>query len=104
LSQVGHTGEGLYPDWVEVFTGYLKNVAAQGDLRTDVDPVDAGETVCASVLGAQLLSDAIGDDVCGRLARAWRVLITAVVPDESVSYFQEFLARIAAQYGRPDQP
>ena len=104
LSQVGHTGEGLYPDWVEVFTGYLKTVAAQGDLRSDVDPVEAGETVCASVLGSQLLSDALGDDVCGRLARAWRVLITAVVPDESVSYFQEFLARIAAQYGRPDQP
>ncbi len=59
--------------------------------------------VCASVLGSQLLSDAIGDDVCGQLARAWRVLNAAVVPDESAFYFQEFLARIAAQYGRPEQ-
>lgn len=102
LSQVGHSGQGLYPDWVEVFTGYLKNVAAQGDLRSDLDSADAGEAVCASVLGSQLLSDALGDDVCGRLARAWRVLIVALVPDESVSYFQEFLARIAAQYDRPE--
>ena len=62
-----------------------------------MDPVEAGDTVCASVLGAQLLSDAVGDDPCRRLARAWRVLIVAIVPDESVSYFQEFLARIAAQ-------
>jgi hypothetical protein len=31
------------------------------------------------------------------------VLITAVVPDGSVSYFQEFLARVAAQYSRPEQ-
>lgn len=103
LGQVGHAGQGLYPDWVEVFTGYLKTVAAQGDLRSDVDAVEAGETVCASVLGSHLLSDALGDDVCGRLARAWRVLIVALVPDDSVSYFQEFLARIAAQYDRPEQ-
>jgi AcrR family transcriptional regulator len=103
LGQVGHAGQGLYPDWVEVFTGYLKAVAEQGDLRSDVEPVEAGETVCASVLGSQLLSDALGDDVCGRLARAWRVLLVALVRDESVSYFQEFLARVAAQSERPEQ-
>ncbi len=103
LSQIGSAGQGLYPDWLQVFTTYLKNVAAQGDLSDGVDPAEAGETVCASVLGAQLLSDAIGDDVCSRLARAWRVLIVALVPSESVSYFQEFLARIAAQYDRPEQ-
>lgn len=103
LSQVGSAGQGLYPDWLQVFIAYLKDVAAQGDLSDDVDPAEAGEAVCASVLGAQLLSDAIGDDVCGRLARAWRVLIVALVPSESVSYFQEFLARIAAQYARPEQ-
>jgi hypothetical protein len=31
------------------------------------------------------------------------VLIVALVPDGSASYFQEFLARIAAQYDRPEQ-
>jgi AcrR family transcriptional regulator len=104
LSQVGSAGQGLYPDWLQVFIAYLKDIAAQGDLSDDVDPAEAGETVCESVLGAQLLSDAIGDDVCGRLARAWRILIVALVPSESVSYFQEFLARIAALYDRPEQP
>ena len=103
LNQVGHAGQGLYPDWIGMFTWYLKTVAAQGDLRNDVDTVEAGETVCASVLGAQLLSDAMHDNVCGRLARAWRVLIVALVPDESVAYFHEFLARIVAQYTRPAQ-
>lgn len=103
LSQVGHAGQGLYPGWVDVFTGYLKIVAAQGDLRTDIDPVEAGETVCATVLGAQLLSDATGDDVCGRLGQAWRLLIPALVPRESVPYFREFLARVAAQFAPPEQ-
>jgi AcrR family transcriptional regulator len=102
LGHIGHGGQVLYPDWVELFVGYLKTVAAQGDLRTDVDPAEAGETVCATAVGSQLLSDALGDDVCGRLARAWRVLLVALVPSESVSYFQEFLARIAAQYDRPE--
>jgi hypothetical protein len=59
---------------------------------------------CAQAcLSAQLLSDAMGDDVCGRLGRAWRVLIVALVPSESVPYFREFLARVAAHLARPEQ-
>ena len=104
LSQIGQAGQGPYPDWVQVFTDYLKNVAAQGDLRDDIDPVEAGETVCARVLGSHLLSDAIGEDICGRLARAWRVLIVAGVPSESVPYFQEFLPASPRSTPGPSSP
>ena len=39
---------------------------------------------------SHLLSDAIGDDLFARLARAWRVLIVGVVAEESVTFFEEF--------------
>ena len=77
LGQVGHAGQGLYPDWVEVFTGYLKNVAAQGDWRKDVDPVEAGETVCASVLGGQALSPRWATTSAVRPAQAVLVQVVA---------------------------
>ena len=47
------------------------------------------------MLGAELLSDATsGDaDLLGRVATMWEILLPAVVSDESLSYFREFLAR-----------
>ena len=39
------------------------------------------------MIGCQLLSAAIGDDLIARLARAWRVLLRAIVPEPSLAYF-----------------
>ena len=99
LSQIGDAGTRAYVDWTVVFIDHAKSAAAQGDLRTDVVPEDAGEAIWVAVLGCHLLSDAIGDDLFARLARAWRVLIVGIVAEESVTFFEEFLVRTAAQYG-----
>lgn len=99
LSQIGDAGTRAYVDWTAVFIDHAKSAAAQGDLRTDVVPEDAGEAIWVAVLGCHLLSDAIGDDLFARLARAWRVLIVGIVAEESVTFFEEFLVRTAAQYG-----
>ena len=47
------------------------------------------------MLGAELLASATtaGADVLQRVARTWKVLMPAIVSDESHSYFDEFLAR-----------
>ena len=99
LSQIGDAGTRAYVDFTAVFIDHAKSAAAQGDLRTDVVPEEAGEAIWVAVLGCHLLSDAIGDDLFGRLARAWRVLIVGVVAEESVTFFEDFLVRTAAQYG-----
>ena len=99
LSQIGDAGTRAYVDFTAVFIDHAKSAAAQGDLRTDVVPEEAGEAIWVAVLGCHLLSDAIGDDLFARLARAWRVLIVGVVAEESVTFFEEFLVRTAAQYG-----
>ena len=99
LSQIGDAGTRAYVDFTAVFIDHAKSAAAQGDLRTDVVPEEAGEAIWVAVLGCHLLSDAIGDDLFARLARAWRVLIVGVVTEESVTFFEDFLVRTAAQYG-----
>ncbi len=99
LSQIGDAGTRAYVDFTAVFIDHAKSAAAQGDLRTDVVPEEAGEAIWVAVLGCHLLSDAIGDDLFGRLARAWRVLIVGVVAEGSVAFFEDFLVRTAGQYG-----
>ena len=99
LSQIGDAGTRAYVDFTAVFIDHAKSAAAQGDLRTDVVPEEAGEAIWVAVLGCHLLSDAIGDDLFARLARAWRVLIVGVVAEGSVTFFEDFLVRTAAQYG-----
>lgn len=99
LSQIGDAGTRAYVDFTAVFIDHAKSAAAQGDLRTDVVPEEAGEAIWVAVLGCHLLSDAIGDDLFARLARAWRVLIVGVVAEGSVAFFEDFLVRTAAQYG-----
>ena len=99
LSQIGGAGTRAYVDFTAVFIDHAKSAAAQGDLRTDVVPEEAGEAIWVAVLGCHLLSDAIGDDLFARLARAWRVLIVGVVAEGSVAFFEDFLVRTAGQYG-----
>ena len=67
----------------------------EGDLRDDLDPQAVGETIVSSMLGAELLASATaaGADVLQRVARTWKVLLPAIVSQESLSYFDEFLAR-----------
>lgn len=67
-------------------------------LGGDLNPEDVGETIWVTTLGSHLLSDAIGDDVLARLARIWRVLLGAIVRQESLPYFRDFVARTHQAY------
>lgn len=84
-----------YGGWLEEMTARVRQASEEGDLRADLDPAAVGETIVGAMLGAELLSDATsGDaDLLGRVAMMWEILLPAVVSDESLSYFREFLAR-----------
>lgn len=69
------------------------------DLRDGVSPQTVGSTVWVTIHGCHLLSDAMGDDVFARLTTSWQMLLPSLVSDESLPYFQQFLARTAAQFG-----
>lgn len=96
LGQVSDAGRKIFAQTTVAFVGEVEKAFARGDLRDDVNPADVGECVWVGVIGCQFLSAAIGDDLVDRLGRAWHVLLRAIVPAESVPYFQEVVRRAAA--------
>jgi AcrR family transcriptional regulator len=85
----------IYGGWTAEMTERTRQAIDEGDVREDIDPQAVGETIVGSMLGAELLASATtaGADVLERVARAWRVLMPAIVTKSSLPYFTEFLAR-----------
>lgn len=103
LSQVSRAGSGMYLNWTPAFVAGLADAAAEGDMRDDVDPAQAGEAIWISVVGCHLLSDALDDDRIARLVLVWRTQLPAIVPAEKRPYFDEFLSRLALHYRQPGE-
>ena len=82
-------------DWSSAMSAQLARVRTEGDLREDVDPNDAAETIVAAIIGSTLMSaeSSYGADLPARLLRMWGVLLPAIVPEHSLPYFREFLER-----------
>ena len=98
LSQVSVAGARMYGEWTERFAEMVRAVIAAGELRSDVDPADASESIWAAVLGSHLVSAALHDDPYVRLARSWRVLLRSLLPKEAWAGFDSLLNRIVADY------
>ena len=84
-----------YDSWVAEMTERARQAIDEGDLRDDLDPQAVGETIVGLMLGVELLASATtaGADVLQRVARTWQVLLPGIVSQESLSYFDEFVAR-----------
>jgi AcrR family transcriptional regulator len=94
LSQVSAAGSPTYRPTVDSFRLQVDRAIAEGDVECDVDPDDLAETICVSVLGCHLLSDAMGDDLFARLTRAWRIMLRGSVPHSSRRYSTTFSAAL----------
>jgi AcrR family transcriptional regulator len=90
----------IYQAWLDEMTARARQAIEEGDLRAELDPAAVGETIVASMLGAELLSSATsaGVDVLDRIARTWKILLPALVSEESLPYFREFVAREAMRH------
>ena len=84
-----------YGGWMAQMMQSTRQAIDEGDIRGDLDPQAVGETIVGSMLGAELLANATtaGADILARVARTWKVLLPAIVTPDSLSYFNEFLAR-----------
>jgi len=103
LTQISDAGRTAFEVWTADFVGGVQKAAAQGELLDDVDPDEVGEAIWVSVLGTDLLSNALGDDQTTRLAEVWEVLLHGIVPAESLGYFQEFVRRASLRPTATDQ-
>jgi AcrR family transcriptional regulator len=81
--------------WQDLMITHARQASVEGDLREGLDPDVVGETIVAAMAGAELISTGTcdGADLRQRIARTWEVLLPAIASDESLPYFQEFLAR-----------
>ena len=89
-----------YQGWLDEMTIRARQAIDEGDLRAELDPAAVSEAIVASMLGTELLSSATsaGVDVLDRIARTWKILLPALVSDESLPYFREFLEREAMRH------
>lgn len=85
----------VYEGWLDDLAEQVGQAGAEGDLRSDLDAKTTAEVILGSMLGAEALSRAIAtsSDLRQRVARTWELLLPAIVSDESLDYFREFLAR-----------
>ena len=100
LGQVSSVASPIYQEWTETFVQGLATAIEAVGLRDGVDAVEAAEAMWAGVLGSHLLSSAIGDDSHARLARAWRAMVRATVPEHLLEHYYEVLERATAEYQR----
>ena len=60
-----------------------------------MDAEATAATIVAAMFGAELLASALADgaDLRARFARKWELSLPAIIADESLGYYREFLAR-----------
>jgi AcrR family transcriptional regulator len=78
---------------------HVTRAIAEGDLRADLKPESTSGAIVAAMLGDELLSSALsdGEDLRARFTRSWELLLPAIIADESLGYYREFLSRQSAR-------
>jgi AcrR family transcriptional regulator len=91
-----------YTAFLTAMIARVKQANAEGDLAAGLDPVAVSETIVSSVVGAGVLTSAARGDteLVALVARVWEVLLPAIVTDESLLYFRQFLARESLRHSR----
>jgi AcrR family transcriptional regulator len=86
-------------------TALTSSAVGEGDLRAGIDAEDAGDVIVSLMLGAELFSSALADskDLRSRFSRSWAIMLPAIVSDESLAYYREFLARQSMRGGAPNR-
>jgi AcrR family transcriptional regulator len=94
LAEFNTAASQVWSNRLDEMTTQARRAATEGDLRADLDPYVASESILNTMLGAQLLSKtADSTDHIKRLTRSLEVLLPAIVAETSLAYFREFLAR-----------
>jgi AcrR family transcriptional regulator len=84
-----------YGVWLAEMAEQARRAQAEGDLRDDIDAQAAGEFIVSTMLGAELISNAVsgGEDLLDRVTRTWEFLLPSIASEQSLPYLREFLDR-----------
>jgi AcrR family transcriptional regulator len=102
LGEFNETVASVYRGWLTVMAAQARRAAAEGDLRADLDPDMVAEFIQSAMLGVEFITGAGSDfgDLGIRVTRTWEILLPAIISDESLPYFREFLARESLRHRR----
>jgi AcrR family transcriptional regulator len=92
----------IHRSWLDAVTVQAKNAVAEGDIKPELDPASVAEVILSALLGARELQPTTPreSDVARRITTVWEVLLPAIVTEESVPYFREYLSREALRHMR----
>jgi AcrR family transcriptional regulator len=94
LAEFNNAASHVWPNRLDAMTTQARRAITEGDLRDGLDPQVVSESILNAMLGAQLLSSAAQDTGhITRLTRSLELLLPAIVADQSLDYFRQFLAR-----------
>ncbi|TXI55501.1 TetR/AcrR family transcriptional regulator [Mycolicibacter arupensis] len=97
LAESNELGAEVGGEWAAAVTAQASRAIAEGDLREGLDARQVSEAVTSAMLGTWLLTHYAGDSI-GRVTRMWEMLLPAIVVEDSLAYFQQFLARDAQRF------
>lgn len=101
LGLISEHGRRGFQDRANAFVNRVARSLRAADVREGVTFETVGNMVWMTVHGCHLLSDAMTDDVFARLLESWRIMLPAMVPAESLGYFEQFTIRTAAKFSSP---
>ncbi len=86
---------GYYRGWHAGTVAQVRLAQSEGDIRSDLDADVVGGVILSTLIGAEVISNSLsgGSDLVMRVNHAWETLLPTIVPEESLSYFRQFLAR-----------
>ena len=99
------TAVAAYDAWIEAMTAQARRAIAEGDIRSELDPQMVSESIISATFGARILGQTAtggGNDLVRRLTQMWELLFPAIVTDDSLGYYREFLAREALRHVEHD--
>ena len=99
------TAKQTYVALLDEMTQMTTSAVAEGDLRPGLDAVESSNVIVGAMLGAELFSSALADgkDLRARFTRVWEIMLPAIVSDESLGYYREFLARQSMRGNAPNR-
>lgn len=94
-----------YVALLDEMTQMTASAVAEGDLRPGLDAEESSNVIVGAMLGAELFSSALanGKDLRARFTRALEIMLPAIVSDESLAYYREFVARQSMRGSAPNR-
>lgn len=89
-----------YRGWIADTVEQIRKAQAEGDVRAELDADTVGNHIVSALIGVQVIATSLADgtDIVARVLQAWEMLLPTLVPEASVPFFGQFIARQASRH------